>query len=123
MVRAKGFATFFDFCDIFDTDIGLIAQIVVTLQKYERKSSMKKLYKGMQDPTKSFLLIGTDEEVADIREELNGQGMNPQIRSVLPDALYLGTQSLSIQFCPNIIHFLIGPYQQKSFGRVLHPLI
>lgn len=94
MVRAKGFATFFDFYDIFDTDIGLIAQIVVTLQKYERKSSMKKLYKGMQDPTKSFLLIGTDEEVADIREELNGQGMNPQIRSVLPDALLDALQEL-----------------------------
>lgn len=48
---------------------------------------MSKLYKGMQDPTKSLLLIGTDEEVAEIQAELNGQGMTPRIRSVLPDTL------------------------------------
>ena len=48
---------------------------------------MRKLYKGMQDPAKLFLLIGTDEEVAEIQAELNGQGLTPQIRSLLPDAL------------------------------------
>lgn len=48
---------------------------------------MKKLYKGMQDPTKVFLLIGTDEEVADIQAELNGHGLTPKIHSILPDAL------------------------------------
>lgn len=36
-VRAKGLATFFDFYHIFGKDISLIYQIVVTLQKYERK--------------------------------------------------------------------------------------
>ena len=48
---------------------------------------MRKLYKGMQDPAKTFLLIGTDEEVTEIQAELNGQGLSPQIRSLLPDAL------------------------------------
>lgn len=48
---------------------------------------MRKLYKGMQDATKTFLLIGTEEEVAEIQAELNGQGMTPQIQSVLPEDL------------------------------------
>jgi hypothetical protein len=33
----KCFAIFFDFYDIFGADFRLIAQKVVTLQKYERK--------------------------------------------------------------------------------------
>lgn len=55
---------------------------------------MKKLYKGMQDSAKSLLLIGTDEEVADIQAELNGQGMSPHIQSVLPDAMSDALQEL-----------------------------
>ena len=55
---------------------------------------MKKLYKGMQDPDKSFLLIGSDEEVADIQAELNGQGMAPHIQRVLPDAMPDALQEL-----------------------------
>lgn len=41
----------------------------------------------MQDPTKSFLLIGTDEEVAVIQAELLGQGLAPRMQSILPDAV------------------------------------
>ena len=48
---------------------------------------MRKLYKGIQDPAKTFLLIGTDEEVAEIQAELNGQGITPHIQSLLPEAL------------------------------------
>ena len=48
---------------------------------------MRKLYKGMQDPTKSFLLIGTDAEVAVIRAELYDQGIAPPIQSISSDAL------------------------------------
>lgn len=52
---------------------------------------MSQLYKWTQDPTKSLLLIGTDEESAEIQAELKGQGMAPQIRSILPDNM---TESL-----------------------------
>ena len=55
---------------------------------------MKKLYKGMQDPAKTFLLIGSDEEVNDIRAELNGQGLSPRIQSISPDALPDALQEL-----------------------------
>ena len=48
---------------------------------------MRKLYKGMHDPTKLFLLIGSDEEVVEIQTELNGQGITPRIQSLLPEAL------------------------------------
>ncbi|MBO7067109.1 MAG: sugar transferase [Bacteroidaceae bacterium] len=50
---------------------------------------MRKLYKGnkgKQNPNRNFLLIGTDDEVAKLRAELDGQGISPQIQSVLPDA-------------------------------------
>ena len=48
----------------------------------------------MQDPTKSLLLIGTDEEVAEIQAELNGQGMTPQILSILPDTMAESLQEM-----------------------------
>ena len=48
---------------------------------------MKKLYKGMQDPTKVFLLIGTDEEAAEIQAELNVQGLTPKTHCILPEVL------------------------------------
>lgn len=86
-VCIKCFLTFFQFCDIFGTDISLIAQIVVTLQNANENSVMRLLYKGIQDKTKSFLLIGTEEDVAEIQAELNGQGFAPQIQCILPDAL------------------------------------
>lgn len=47
---------------------------------------MTQLYRGMQNPANSFLLIGTDEEVAEIQAELKGQGIAPRIQSVSPDA-------------------------------------
>ena len=55
---------------------------------------MKRLYKGVQDPTKRFLLVGTDEEVAVIQSELNGQGIAPHIQSILPDALLNSLQNV-----------------------------
>ena len=55
---------------------------------------MKRLYKGVQDPTKRFLLVGTDEEVAEIQSELNGQGIAQQIQSILPDALLNSLQNV-----------------------------
>jgi len=55
---------------------------------------MRNLYKGGQDPTKRFLLIGTNEEVAEIQAELNGQGIAPQIHSILPNALADSLQEL-----------------------------
>ena len=55
---------------------------------------MKRLYKGVQDPTKRFLLVGTDEEAAEIQSELNGQGIAPQIQSILPDALLNSLQNV-----------------------------
>lgn len=48
---------------------------------------MAQLYRGMKNPAKMFLLVGTDEEVTVIREELNGQGINVQTEVLLPDAL------------------------------------
>lgn len=55
---------------------------------------MKKLYKGVQDPDKTFLLIGDDVEVADIQAELNGRDLNPRMQSILPDALPDALQDL-----------------------------
>ena len=55
---------------------------------------MKRLYKGEQDPTKRFLLVGTDEEAAEIQSELYGQGIAPQIQSILPDALLNSLQNV-----------------------------
>lgn len=55
---------------------------------------MKKLYKGMQDPSKTFLLIGSDEEVNSIKEELKGQGISPQVQSIMPNVLPDALQEL-----------------------------
>lgn len=41
----------------------------------------------MQDPDKVLLIVGTDEEAAEIQTELRGQGIVPQIQVVSPESL------------------------------------
>ena len=48
---------------------------------------MRPLYKGMQNPDKSLLIVGTEEEAAGIQSELGGQGVVPRIRVISPDTL------------------------------------
>ena len=48
---------------------------------------MRILYKGMQNPNKEFLIVGTDEEATEIQAELNGQGIAPQVRVLSPEVL------------------------------------
>jgi len=55
---------------------------------------MRQLYKGMQDPDKKILLIGADEDVAEIRKELSGQGLTPQTKCVSPELLSESLQDL-----------------------------
>jgi len=48
---------------------------------------MRILYKGMQNPDKGLLIVGTDEEAAEIQAELRGQGIAPRVQVLSPDAL------------------------------------
>ena len=47
---------------------------------------MATLYKGVQDPNKSILVVGTGEEAAEIQKELSGQGIAPRMQVVSPDS-------------------------------------
>lgn len=48
---------------------------------------MRILYKGMQNPNKGLLIVGTDKEAAEIHEELSGQGLASQVQVLSPEAL------------------------------------
>ena len=51
------------------------------------------LYKGIQDPNKSILVVGISEEAAEIQKELSGQGIAPRMQVVSPDSLQESLQN------------------------------
>lgn len=48
---------------------------------------MSILYKGLKDPNRNFLIVGTDEEAAVIQTELSGQGIASRVQVVSPETL------------------------------------
>lgn len=48
---------------------------------------MRQLYIGMQNPEKSLLVIGTEEEAAEIQAELRGQCVAPKVQTISSDSL------------------------------------
>lgn len=55
---------------------------------------MRILYKGMQNPNKGLLIVGTDEEAAEIQAGLSGQGIISQVQVLSPESLSEGLQAV-----------------------------